>query len=553
MNSVIFKNYLKNIYYKIFNKKLLKNHPDWKNLLSDIDFENKNSPSRKKILVATSTGGHRLALSSEILFGLSFKARGASVDFLLCDEALNACSECTYLNFSNSKDFIKYGALPNCSSCWNTGKYSLLNAGIKTLKYSEFLTSSDLKQIKIIVSKTDYKEIKNFKINDISIGEHAYAGLLRYYAKGSLEFSKDEIEIFKKYFFSALKTYFISKNLFSSMKFDTVVLNHGIYVPQGIISEVAKSYGLKVVTWFTAYKDKSFLFSHDETYHKSLLKEPVNDWENRQLNNKEEKKLDDYISSRKLGTKDWVYFHNKNPKFDFQINNYNNLKDQEFVSLFTNVVWDAQLFFDQNIFENMLDWLFQTIQYFIDQNKVLVVRAHPAEISGTLPSQQKIYFEIKKKFGELPKNIIFIAPEDSTSSYSIIEKSQFCIVYGSTIGTEIAAMGKNVIVGGEAWIKNKEISYDPKSKSEYFELISKLISKPHMNHEKHKRAKMYAYHFFFRRMIPISLIENKKEKSQDFIIEKKNMNKIFNSDTYDKGIQTICDSILYNKNFIYEE
>ena len=31
----------------------------------------------------------------------------------------------------------------------------------------------------------------------------------------------------------------------------------------------------------------------------------------------------------------------------------------------------------------MLDWLFQTIQYFIDQNKVLVA-AHPAEISGTL-------------------------------------------------------------------------------------------------------------------------------------------------------------------------
>ena len=525
MNSVIFKNYIKNIYYKIFNKKLLKNHPDWKNLLSCIDFENKNSPSGKKILVATSTGGHRLALSSEILFGLSFKARGANVDFLLCDEALDACSECTYLNLSNSKDFIKYGALPNCSSCWNTGKYSLLNAGIKTLKYSEFLTSSDLKQINIIVSKTDYKEIKNFKINDISIGEHAYAGLLRYYAKGSLEFSKDEIAIFKKYFFSALKTYFISKNLFSSMKFDTVVLNHGIYVPQGIISEVAKSNGLKVVTWFTAYKDKSFLFSHDETYHKSLLKEPVNDWENLQLNNKKEKKLDDYISSRKLGTKDWVYFHNKNPKFDFQINNYNNLKDQEFVSLFTNVVWDAQLFFDQNIFENMLEWLFETIDYFIKIDKILVIRAHPAEISGTLPSKQKIYDEIKKKFGSLPKNIIFIAPEDPTSSYSIIEKSKFCIVYGSTIGTEIAAMGKNVLVGGEAWIKNKEISYDPRSKLEYFQLISKLFQNSHMSIERHKRAKKYAYHFFFKRMIPVNLIETKKEKYQDFIIEKKNIKK----------------------------
>ena len=553
MNSVIFKNYLKNIYYKIFNKKLLKNHPDWKNLLSDIDLENKNLQNSKKILLATSTGGHRLALSSEILFGLSFKARGASVDFLLCDEALNACSQCTYLNFSNSKDFIRYGALPNCSSCWNAGKYSLLNAGIKTLKYSEFLTSSDSTKINIIVSKTDYKEIKNFTIDDISIGEHAYAGLLRYYAKGSLEFSKDEIDIFKKYFFSALKTYFISKNLFNSIKFDTVVLNHGIYVPQGIISEVAKSYGLKVVTWFTAYKDKSFLFSDDETYHKSLLKEPVNHWENRPLNNKEEKKLDDYISSRKLGTKDWVYFHNKNPKFDFQISNYNNIKDQEFVSLFTNVVWDAQLFFDQNIFENMLDWLFQTIQYFIEQNKLLVVRAHPAEISGTLPSQQKIFFEINKKFGELPKNIVFIAPEDRISSYSIIEKSQFCIVYGSTIGTEIAAMGKNVLVGGEAWIKNKKISFDPKTQSEYFDLMSKLILNSKMDKNTHKRAKMYAYHFFFRRMIPINLIETKKEKYKDFIITKENIKKIIPDNNLDKGIDAICDGILNNKSFIYEE
>ena len=48
MNSVIFKNYLKNIFYKIFNKKLLKNHPNWKYLLSDINFENKESLNGKK-------------------------------------------------------------------------------------------------------------------------------------------------------------------------------------------------------------------------------------------------------------------------------------------------------------------------------------------------------------------------------------------------------------------------------------------------------------------------------------------------------------------------
>ena len=59
-------------------------------------------------------------------------------------------------------------------------------------------------------------------------------------------------------------------------------------------------------------------------------------------------------------------------------------------------------------------------------------------------------------------------------------------------------MGKNVLVGGEAWIKNKEISYDPRSKLEYFELISKLISKPHMSMKNTKEPKNTLTIFFLK-------------------------------------------------------
>ena len=550
--KIYIKNILKNIYYKYNYKGLLKNFPDWSNILADINFQKLKKDNKKKVLIATSTGGHRLAISSEILFGLSLKAREAEVDFLLCDEALSACSECTYMEFEKRSDFIKYGASPKCTSCWNTGKNTLKQAGIKTLQYSNYITKENIREIKHILELTEYDKIRNFKLDNISIGEHAYAGALRFHAQGTLKYSKEDILILKKYFESALKTFFIAKNLFKSLKFDVVVLNHGIYVPQGIISEVAKKQKNSVVTWYTAYKNKSFLFSHNETYHKSLLKEPSKEWENIEFKINEENKLNDYLSSRKMGSNDWVYFHNKNPNFNFEIKNYNNLKETKFVSLFTNVVWDAQLFFDQNIFDDMLDWLFKTIQYFIDQNKILVVRAHPAEISGTLPSKQKISDEIKKKFGKLPKNIVFISPENPISSYSIIEKSEFCIVYGSTIGTEIAAMGKNVLVGGEAWIKNKEISFDPKTKSEYFDLMSKLILNPKMDEKTHKRAKMYAYHFFFKRMIPVNLIDVEKKKNQDFIITNENIKKIFPVNNFDKGIDTICDGILNNKSFIYD-
>ena len=222
MNSVIFKNYIKNkikkIYYKFNYKKLLKYHPDWSNILSEYNFNLNSYSSNDNILIATSTGGHRLALSSEILIGLSLKARGVLVDFLLCDENLNACSECTYKDFKNNKNFIQYGSSHKCPTCWISGQKSLKEAGFKTLKFSDFEKSKNLKEVNKIYNSVKPKDIRNFKIDNVYIGEHAYAGTLRYYAKGFIDFTNDEILTLKKFFFAALKTYFISKNLFKKKK-----------------------------------------------------------------------------------------------------------------------------------------------------------------------------------------------------------------------------------------------------------------------------------------------------------------------------------------------
>ena len=87
------------------------------------------------------------------------------------------------------------------------------------------------------------------------------------------------------------------------------------------------------------------------------------------------------------------------------------------------------------------------------------------------------------------QNVYIIHPEDTINSYCIIDKSSFCIVYASTIANEIAAMGKPLIIGGEAYIKNKGITYDPISKDQYFNFIDKLINNPVLNEEINLRAK----------------------------------------------------------------
>ena len=47
-------------------------------------------------------------------------------------------------------------------------------------------------------------------------------------------------------------------------------------------------------------------------------------------------------------------------------------------------------------------------------------------------------------------NLIFVAPEEYISSYDLIRRSKFVMIYNSTIGLEASIMGKPVLSAGSA-------------------------------------------------------------------------------------------------------
>ena len=54
-------------------------------------------------------------------------------------------------------------------------------------------------------------------------------------------------------------------------------------------------------------------------------------------------------------------------------------------------------------------------------------------------------------------------------------------------------------------------------------------------------------------MIPIDLIDIPKNKHQNFTINIDKANKMLNGEYFDKGLSTICDGILNDKEFVYKE
>lgn len=282
-----------------------------------------------------------------------------------------------------------------------------------------------------------------------------------------------------------------------------------------------------------------------------MISEPVHSWENMAWGEKKEKRLMDYLASRWRGTQDWIWFHEK-PLFRVEdaLRRLGVDFSKPCIGLLTSVVWDAALHYNSNAFPDMISWLIASIDYFSKRKDLqLIIRIHPAEIQGGLPSRQRVADEIRKRYPAIPENVFLIDPESPLSTYAVMKRCNAVIIYNTKTGIELAAMGIPVIVAGEAWIRNKGIACDVSTPAEYIQELDRLPRLNCMSSAEILRARKYAYHFFFRRMIPLEFMEptggNPPYRMRIETLEAL-------APGASPGLDLICDGILSGKEFVFD-
>lgn len=532
-------------------------HPQWSQILRNQQLQWQAALSAAKtgdkILVATSVGGDPHLTSVESLLAVALTLRGVEVHLLLCDAALPACFWCDVSLYPKQTQFVQHGPSHDlCKLCFAPADQMYRSLGLTVHRYSKFLTPANQHQAHKISATVPYSEIGHYTLENVAVGEHAMAGVLRFYARASLDQEPDAEPILRRYFKAALLTTYATRKLLQTFDFKCAVFHHGIYVPQGLIGEVARQEKVRVVNWNPAYRRQCFVFSHHDTYHHQLMSEPTSHWEDMAWNPETENRLMTYLKSRWQGTQDWIWFHER-PQIDLSAISQEIGVDfsRPCIGLLTNVMWDAQLHYPANAFPNMLAWILQTIDYFTKRPDLqLLIRVHPAELRGTLRSRQPIVEEIRKVFPTLPKNVFVILPESQVSTYAAMLQCNAVLIYGTKTGVELTSMGIPVIVAGEAWIRNKGITLDAASAEDYFRYLECLPLASRLDESTVERARKYAYHFFFRRMIPLEFMTNSKDYST-YEMQLPNLQKLMPEQS--QGLDIICQGILEGREFIYPD
>jgi hypothetical protein len=510
----------------------------------------RTSADGPRVLIATNVTGFQHASLLESVLAAALTLRGAQVHVAVCDAMLPACLKVEQHAINPASILDDKLASVLCGPCQATGLHHFDALGLPVHRFSTLITTERRAEVREWVSTLRPDELALIRNGTgDKVGMQGSAGALRYFARSDLPESNVAQGVLRRFVEAAILTADAYDALLAREQFDVAVFHHGIYVPQGPAGDALRRHRVRVVNWNPSYRRSTFIFSEGDSYHYTLMEEPTAIWEGMLWSDDNAAQIADYLISRAVGTRDWIWFH-ENPDADVAgfAREIGLDPSRPIIGMLSNVAWDAQLHYPANAFPNMIDWVFRTIEYFAGRPDLqLLLRIHPAEIRGTVPTAQPLAEEIRRRFPALPPNVFVIPPESNVSTYAAMSLCDSVIIYGTKMGVELTAVGIPVVVAGEAWIRNKGLTLDAADAADYFRKLDTLPLGRRLDDTTRQKAMKYAYHFFFRRMIPVPFIVPTEGKIYGLALN--TLRQLLPG--HHPGLDVICDGILHAAPFVY--
>ena len=475
------------------------------------EFKPASHPQR--IAVMSGHGLNAIHLSSDALWLMALRQRGHHGMGIICDGGLPSCE----FNFRGdgsmtprriSAAFTPWANSFTCRDCGHNAAAVLAATNAPVQSIPAYGAAEDLQAALRLADRVPVEEIRTFRYKDVPVGDHAFSSTLRSTLRGVVDFDdRNEVWVYRRHLASSILLTDRLNRLIDRERPDKIVGVHGVYLMHGTMADVCKARSIPAVIYGFPYRKGTVWLSHEETYHRSLVDEPTSHWDTETMDDTRRALIVEYLKSRETGGRDNVNYH-PNPILDREnvAKSIGLTPGKPLVSMFTNVIWDAQILYPSNAFENIFDWVYFTIDYFRSRPDLqLVIRIHPAETKGGYSTRQPLYPEIMGRYPELPPNIFVLPAESDVGSYTLAEMSTACLIFGTKMGVEIAARGIPVVVAGETFNRGKGFTYDVETKVEYRALLDKITEIPLNPPEMIDRALKFAHYLFFRRMMDLPL------------------------------------------------
>ena len=179
---------------------------------------------------------------------------------------------------------------------------------------------------------------------------------------------------------------------------------------------------------------------------------------------------------------------------------------KQIVPVFTNIIFDTSQPHANTVFTDMFAWLELVVELArLHPETLFVIRAHPDEMRAGKESRETVEEWLTKYNVTCLNNVVFVPPKEYFSSYELIQRSKFVMIYNSTIGLEATIMGKAVLCAGTVRFTKYPIVFFPQSVAEFRSQAELFLAAENIMvpSEFHRNARRFMYYQLFRTSLPL--------------------------------------------------
>ena len=283
-----------------------------------------------------------------------------------------------------------------------------------------------------------------------------------------------------------------------------VLLFNALLFPEATAMWVARQMEVRAVAHEVGFQRFSSFFTEGEP-----TAYPIRIPEDLVLSAEQNARLDQYLEQRfqgkfsMAGIQFWPEMRGLDEAFLKKASGF-----RQIVPVFTNVIYDTSQAHANIVFPHMFAWLETVLEVIRNHPESLfVIRAHPDEMRpGTAKQSRESVQSWVKQSGaaELP-NVVFIDSLEYFSSYELIQRAKFVMVYSSSIGLEASLMGKPVLCGGKARYTQYPIVFFPSSAQAYRRAAEEFLNAEQIlvPAEFQGNARKFLYYQLYRASLPL--------------------------------------------------
>lgn len=482
-----------------------------------------------------------------LLTSWGLRLQGVPVAIFACNHGLSRCVLGTNRDDPAQK--------PPCDSCVYQAKtlYTGVNVPKETRNQAAgtSLTWFGMErntELEAALAGLTLDQLSHFSFRGIPLGELVLPGL-RWILRRYNLLDNDATRFFlREYMLSAFNVAQRFESFLDQTDPQVVLVFNGQFYPEATAKWVAKQRGLRVITHEVGLMPMTGFYTEGEaTIYPIAIPETF------EMNAAQNARLDAYLQKRfngnfsMAGIQFWPSIQGLDADFLAKAEKF-----KQIVPVFTNVIFDTSQPHANVVFSDMFAWLDLVLETAQKHPETLfVIRAHPDETRVRKTSLETVAEWVERnQVADLP-NVVFIRPDEYLSSYELIARSKFVMIFNSTIGLEATILGAPVLCAGKARFTQYPTVFFPQTIPAYQAMFEEFLAaeKIEVPAEFPRNARRFLYYQLFRSSLPFGDFLETGIRTTHAKLKWFDPRQLLTSPT----IQTVTEGLLEGGDFLLKE